>query len=110
MNLSEIAKHHHIGLSTLTRASGIVYATFFAEEASQTSSVKTADAAKEAFHVCTLPEISANAMLEWSSPEMKSVGAEFWGPPRPDLELMNRVKSVFDPENILSPGRFAGGI
>jgi glycolate oxidase FAD binding subunit len=110
IDLREIAKHHHIGLVTLTRASGIVYAAFFAEEASETSCVKTADAVKEAFHVLTLPENGANAMLEWSSPEMKSVGVDLWGPWRPDFELMNRVKSVFDPERVLSPGRFAGGI
>jgi FAD/FMN-containing dehydrogenase len=33
-----------------------------------------------------------------------------WGPPRPDFPLMQRVKLAFDPQNIFSPGRFAGGI
>jgi glycolate oxidase FAD binding subunit len=33
-----------------------------------------------------------------------------WGEARPDIALMRRVKEIFDPGNILSPGRFAGGI
>jgi len=33
-----------------------------------------------------------------------------WGAARPDFELMRRVKAIFDPQNVLSPGRFAGGI
>jgi len=33
-----------------------------------------------------------------------------WGTAQPDLPLMRRVKSAFDPQNILAPGRFVGGI
>ena len=109
-DLSEVAKHYHVGLAALVRASGIVYAALFAEEGSEISSPETASAAKEVFHVCALPENSAQAMLEWCPPAMKRMGADLWGPWRQDFELMQRVKSVFDPENILSPGRFAGGI
>ena len=32
---------------------------------------------------------------------------QIWGPRRPDFPQMQKVKSVFDPQNILSPGRFA---
>jgi len=32
------------------------------------------------------------------------------GPSRQDFVLMQRMKNVFDPQNVLSPGRFAGGI
>lgn len=33
-----------------------------------------------------------------------------WGTAQPDLPLMRRVKSAFDPQNIFAPGRFVGGI
>lgn len=33
-----------------------------------------------------------------------------WGPARKDADLMRRVKTAFDPQNILSPGRFVSGI
>jgi FAD/FMN-containing dehydrogenase len=109
-DLSAAAKHYQVGFAALTRASGIVYAAFFAEEGSETSSAATAGAAKEAFHICTLPENSAQAMLEWCPTEMKRMGTDLWGPSRDDFALMQRVKTVFDPQNVLSAGRFASGI
>ncbi len=109
-NMSEIAKHWRLDLATLTRASGIVYAAFFAEEGSETTSAATASAAKEIFHICALPENSAQAMLEWCPTEVKRLIDEVWGPPRQDLPLMWRVKEVFDPHQVLSPGRYAGRI
>ncbi|MGH9791289.1 MAG: FAD-binding oxidoreductase [Candidatus Acidiferrales bacterium] len=33
-----------------------------------------------------------------------------WGPARKDFSLMKRIKQVFDPHAILSPGRFVGGL
>jgi glycolate oxidase FAD binding subunit len=33
-----------------------------------------------------------------------------WGPVRKDAELMRRVKTAFDPQNIFAPGRFVAGI
>jgi glycolate oxidase FAD binding subunit len=54
-------------------------------------------------------EIGAKARIEWAPVELKRA-VNVWGDARPDFELMRRVKQVFDPENILSPGRFAGGI
>jgi hypothetical protein len=109
-NMSEIAKHYHVVLATLTQASGIVYAAFFAEEGSETSSAATASAVKEVFHICTLPENNAQPMLEWCPSEMKRLGIDLWGPWRDDFVLMQRVKTVFDPQNVLSPGRFTSEI
>ncbi|MGH9795496.1 MAG: FAD-binding oxidoreductase [Candidatus Acidiferrales bacterium] len=33
-----------------------------------------------------------------------------WGPAREDFAMMKRIKQVFDPHEILSPGRFVGGL
>jgi glycolate oxidase FAD binding subunit len=52
----------------------------------------------------------ANVMLEWCPAELKRMGVDPWGPGRDDLALMRRVKNAFDPQNVLAPGRFAGGI
>jgi glycolate oxidase FAD binding subunit len=109
-DLGEIAKQYHLDFAALTRASGIVYATFFAEEGNEAPSAATASAAKEVFHICTLPEIGAQAMLECCPTEVKRALGGVWGPWRQDFVLMQRVKKVFDPQNVLSPGRFAGGI
>jgi len=109
-DLSEVAKHYGTGLATLTRASGIVYAGFFAQTGNESPSAITVNAVKEVFRVCTLPENGAQAMLEWCPTEIKTSADIVWGPSRPDFELMRRVKHCFDPQNVLAPGRFAGGI
>jgi glycolate oxidase FAD binding subunit len=33
-----------------------------------------------------------------------------WDDAGPELELMRRVKCTFDPDNVMSPGRFVGGL
>lgn len=105
-----IAKQHETLLATLTRASGIVYAAFFSETESEGPSGSISNALKEVFRVCALPENGAQAMLEWGPTDIKTSADVVWGPSRPDFELMRRLKHSFDPQNVLAPGRFAGGI
>jgi glycolate oxidase FAD binding subunit len=109
-DLSEVAKRCRLQLATLTRASGIMYAALFAQAGNESPFAATASAVKEIFHLCTLPENGAQAMLEWCPTEINTSADVAWGPPRPDFELMQRVKHSFDPQNVLAPGRFAGGI
>ena len=108
--LSEVANHYESGFAALTRASGIVYVAFFDRAGNETPSAFNVNAVKEVFHVCSLPENGANAMLEWCPSELKRGGADVWGPWRRDFVLMQRVKNAFDPDNVLAPGRFTGGI
>jgi glycolate oxidase FAD binding subunit len=108
--LSELAAQNHLNLATLTRASGIVFAAFLPQEANPAPHADLARAAHKVFQSCGEPEISASAMLEWCPLEVKRAVGDVWGTPRNDFALMQRVKNVFDPQNILSPGRFAGGI
>jgi glycolate oxidase FAD binding subunit len=108
--LSEVAKRNGTDFATLIRASGIVFAAFFAQAGSEAASPVNASVVKEIFRICTLPENSAHAMLEWCPSEMKRVGVDLWGPWRDEFVLMRRVKDAFDPHKVLAPGRFAGGI
>ena len=32
--------------------------------------------------------------------------ADVWGPPGPEIRVMQAIKDRFDPKNILNPGRF----
>jgi glycolate oxidase FAD binding subunit len=50
-----------------------------------------------------------HAAIEQCPAGVKQI-ANVWGPPREDFGLMRRLKQVFDPHGILSPGRFAGGL
>jgi glycolate oxidase FAD binding subunit len=47
-------------------------------------------------------------LLHVSSELKREAGT--WGPTGPDFPLMKRVKTVFDPERVMSPGRFVGGL
>lgn len=50
-----------------------------------------------------------SAVVLHASPELKAA-VDVWGPVGNGLPLMRRVKQQFDPERMLSPGRFVGGI
>ncbi|HTZ72933.1 MAG TPA: FAD-binding oxidoreductase [Candidatus Aquilonibacter sp.] len=53
--------------------------------------------------------LGGHSTIPWCPSEWKSA-LDIWGPDRPDLPLMRKVKNVFDPRGILAPGRFMGGI
>jgi len=108
--LGAVAKQNYVEVATLTRASGIVYAAFVPTGERPVSVVCLTTMIPEVFDVCAQPELQASAMLEWCPSEIKTSADVVWGPSRPDFELMRRVKNSFDPQNILAPGRFAGGI
>ena len=108
--LSELAARIHFDLAALTRASGIVYAAFLPKKEARYRPRPLHQRPKRCSTLAAQPEISAQAMLEWCPAEVKRATGGVWGPARQDFALMKRVKNVFDPHNILSPGRFAGGI
>jgi FAD/FMN-containing dehydrogenase len=49
------------------------------------------------------------AVVEYAPAEWKR-GAELWPAPGGDLEIMRRVKQMFDPGNVLNRGRLYGRI
>jgi glycolate oxidase FAD binding subunit len=51
----------------------------------------------------------AQAVIEWCPAMLKST-LNVWGDPGPDFALLQKVKSIFDPGGIFSPGRFVGGL
>lgn len=46
----------------------------------------------------------------FSAPHQVKKGLDVWGPPPPSLSLMRGLKQRFDPQGLLNPGRFVGGI
>jgi glycolate oxidase FAD binding subunit len=51
----------------------------------------------------------AALVVRQATPEVKKA-VDVWGPAGDAIDLMRRVKRQFDPEGVLSPGRFVGGI
>jgi glycolate oxidase FAD binding subunit len=54
-------------------------------------------------------DLGGTLVVEHCPWEFKS-GMEVWGSPGDDLDVMRRIKGVWDPKGILSPGRFLGGL
>jgi glycolate oxidase FAD binding subunit len=93
--------------ATVLRPHGLAYFALTHPRGSARDATRLARAAQEVFRAAS--ELGAKARIEWAPVELKRA-VNVWGEARPDFELMRRVKQIFDPGNILSPGRFAGGI
>ena len=108
--LGDAASRNKQEFLALARASGILYAVLLPGDSSSDASASLTTAIAEVFRACGQIDIPASAMLEWCPNEVKAAVGGVWGPSRADFELMKRVKHAFDPQNVLAPGRFAGGI
>ena len=108
--LRVLAAQSELDFVSLARASGILQAAFLPQKEDAVPPRSLAGVIVGVFRVCGEAEMHASAMLEWCPATLKTSADVVWGPPRPDFELMRRVKHSFDPQNILAPGRFAGGL
>jgi glycolate oxidase FAD binding subunit len=66
---------------------------------------------QECIRIFSLSENASwgRSILLWCPQEIKRA-LNVWGAPSDELLLMQKLKAVFDPIGILSPGRFMGGI
>ncbi len=100
-------ERHALPLAAMARGAGAVYVAFLPESAEgdtldrlERAAGEISQAAAAAHGFCSIP---------WCPAELKP-RIPVWGAARPDVGLMRKVKQVFDPVGILSPGRFVGGI
>ena len=105
--LSALASEHAIPAADVLRPHGLIYFAILPTGSDETSIGKLAKFSDAVFR--TMNELGAAARIEFAPTELKRI-VNGWGVTRPDFELMRRVKRVFDAGNVLSPGRFAGGI
>ncbi len=56
-----------------------------------------------------LGEMDGTVVVRRATPEAKR-GLDVWGDVGPGLTLMRTLKAAFDPQGILAPGRFVGGL
>ena len=104
------AEQCRLSLATLARAgSGVVYACLWppsgnAEEAAATRAAQAAE-----LLIREAEQRGGRAVVEWCPAEWKSA-INLWGTTGDDLPWMRKLKAALDPQGILNPGRFYGGI
>jgi glycolate oxidase FAD binding subunit len=105
--LAAVATSAQLEHATVLKPHGLVFFALISSRGGTLDAARLARAAQDVFRAAA--KIGAKARIEWAPVELKRA-VSVWGEARPDFELMRQVKKIFDPENILSPGRFAGGI
>lgn len=101
------AAKNGLRLATNARSVGIIYCAFLAEEKGEGTKSAVLRACAELQGACG--SLGGHATIPWCPADWKSQ-LRVWGPERPDVTEMKKLKTVFDPKGILSPGRFVGGI
>jgi len=102
-----LGARHALGTAALIRATGIVHLCFAPDDGNQRTSARLVAACRELMLRCS--EMGVRPMIEWCPEEVKrEVGV--WPAPGDEQKIAERLKKIFDPQGILSPGRFQGGI
>ena len=101
--LRALADETSLRSAVLALACGVVYFALLPSSDEAVSTDRLAEAASAVFSLCSAE--NASATLPWCRTQLKR-SINVWGQPRPDLALMRRVKSAFDPQNLFAPGRF----
>lgn len=101
-SLQKLAERPRIGWQIVTQAIGV--GTLRLEGENEQSLVETLNAVRS--------ETTAmgGSLLVLHCPVEVKRAIEAWGDVGDDLPLMRRIKEQFDPEGILNPGRFLGGL
>jgi len=101
------AEANQLPWAVMARSLGVIYFALLPTEYSQTSLRQVVAATNQV--LAAGASFGANITIPWCPSEWKSA-IKIWGPERHDLAQMQKVKKVFDPLGIFSPGRFIGGI
>jgi FAD/FMN-containing dehydrogenase len=101
------ANDHSLPWAGLARGVGVIYVALLPDTRDEKSMHSVASTTDRIHTDCE--RLGGHSTIPWCPGEWKS-SLRVWGSEREDLALMQKIKSVFDPHGILSPGRFVGGI
>ncbi len=93
--------------AAMARGLGVIYFALLPVERSEDARAGMAAATDAIQAACA--ELGGHSTIPWCPAEWKST-LKIWGLPRADFAQMQKLKRVFDPHGVLSPGRFVGGI
>lgn len=96
----------------MARGAGVIYFAILPEESSEPEDpeirVRVLAAARRIRS--EIQNLGGNFSIPWCPASWKAASADLiWGPAPAELAQMQKLKQVFDPQAVLSPGRFVGG-
>jgi len=100
-------ERHSLPLVTLVRGAGLTYVALLPTKPGPEGLQQLADAVTPVFEVGA--GLAEHVTIPWCPTELKR-RINVWGPPRRDHSLLVKMKQTFDPQNILNPGRYVGGL
>jgi glycolate oxidase FAD binding subunit len=93
--------------AALARGLGIIYFALLPSALGDESKQHVVRATNAIHDACA--KLGGQSTIPWCPTPWKS-HLKIWGPENPCLSQMQKVKNVFDPQGILSAGRFVGGL
>jgi glycolate oxidase FAD binding subunit len=102
-----VAQRNALDHAILVRGGGIVYAALCPPRGEAGAIERVSAACGELMRAAL--DAGAQPMIESCPPDVKR-SLSVWPEPGSEREIAKRLKKVFDPHGILSPGRFRGGI
>lgn len=91
----------------LARGVGVIYVALLARAKDEDSRHRVARVTEAVFADCA--RLGGNAAIPFCPADWKT-SLKVQGPERGDFPLMKKLKAVFDPQGVLSPGRCGGGL
>jgi glycolate oxidase FAD binding subunit len=101
------AESNALPWAAMARGLGVIYFALLPLDRTEDTKARCATVTDAIHAACA--GLGGHSTIPWCPTEWKSA-LKIWGPPRADFALMQKVKRVFDPQGVLSPGRFVGGI
>ena len=104
---ARIAESNSVPWAAMARGLGVIFIALLPDEINDEWKRRVKQTADQTINACG--SLEGNATIPWCPSEWKST-MKIWGLERADVAQMQKVKKVFDPASVLSPGRFMGGL
>jgi glycolate oxidase FAD binding subunit len=104
--IARIADNNSVPWAAMARGLGVIFVALLPEEKNEEWKLRVTRTADQIIAACG--SLEGNATVPWCPSEWKSA-MKIWGLERADVAQMQKIKKVFDPAGVLSPGRFMGG-
>jgi glycolate oxidase FAD binding subunit len=101
------AETNRLPWAALARGLGIIYFALLPNGLGDDEKKRVENAANAIHEACA--KLGGQSTIPWCPTQWKS-DLKIWGPENPSFAQMQKIKTVFDPQGVLSPGRYVGGL